>query len=235
MLTSTKPDQISQPQSNLFTIWLAININKFTFIFNTCERKAGIIWRILGRMNTLRRNQTQRKPVCEICRCLLCSLIGPRYQWASTSMISSTGIYVFGRGGGICRGCHACVTQTMPVWCVQLCFTFHSHPYLPFPRLGLELNLNQGIFPQQCSCFLVFFSFLSFFVRDNSALHESSGPLYDSFECGFNRQPLDPPFVWLCKYSMSCYPPTLGIDKHSWPENFIFNNMWDGKKNLRFI
>ena len=116
----------------------------------------------------------------------------------------------------------------MPVWCTQLCFTFHSHSYLPFPCLGLELNLNQGIFPQQCSCFFFFF-FSSLFVRDNSALHESSGPLSVSFECDFNHQHFDShkptPLFWLCKYSMSCCP-TLWIDKHSWLENFILNLLY---------
>lgn len=35
---TTKPDQISQPQSYMFTIWCTININKYTFIFITSVR-----------------------------------------------------------------------------------------------------------------------------------------------------------------------------------------------------
>lgn len=35
---TTKSDQITQPQCHLFTIWCTININEFTFIFNTSVR-----------------------------------------------------------------------------------------------------------------------------------------------------------------------------------------------------
>lgn len=35
---TTESDQITQPHCHLFTIWCTININKFTFIFNTSVR-----------------------------------------------------------------------------------------------------------------------------------------------------------------------------------------------------
>lgn len=120
----------------------------------------------------------------------------------------------------------------MHVW-PKLCQTgayssaLHSThtPICLFPCLGLELNLKSRYF----SPALFLFFFLFFFVRDNAALHESSGPLSVSFECGSNHQALDSPISPLsgCVNIPWAVAPTLWIDKHSWLEIFISNNGLD--------
>lgn len=56
-------------------------------------------------------------------------------------------------------------------------------PLFAFPCLGLELNFKSRYFSP--AVFLVFFVFFPP-IRDNAALHDSSGPLSIFFECGSN-------------------------------------------------
>lgn len=121
---------------------------------------------------------------------------------------------------------YVCVTKAMADWCIQLCFKFHSHSYLPFLCLGLELNFKSRYFSQ--ALFQYFF-----FVRDNAAPHESSGPLSVSFESGSNHQALDshnpppPPPLSGCVNIPWVVAPTLWINKYYWLENFLFNRRLD--------
>lgn len=164
---------------------------------------------------------------------LLVRLTGIRHQWASKGAASSTGIYH--SGGNICRHCHACVTQTTPVWCMQLCFTFHSHSYLPFPCLGLKLNFKSRYFFPALFLFSLSRSF--FFLSETIPHRMNPQGLYPFL---LNKDPTTRPYTPALPSSPPTHtppPPSFGcvnipwaaaptpwIDKQFWLENFIWSS-----------
>lgn len=140
--------------------------------------KPAMIWMVLGRMNIwVEMNQLRRS--------LLGSLIGIPlsfywYNFINWTLSFRKKIKTYGQ---------SCMCDlTMPFWCIQVCFTFPSLSYFPFPCLGLELNFKSRYFSPAVFPFFLFFLV---FVRDNAALHESSGALSVFFECGSNHQASD--------------------------------------------
>lgn len=90
------------------------------------------------------------------------------------------------------------------------------------PGYGTEWILN--IFPSIVPVFFVFCVCVCFL---SETMHESSGPLSDSFECGSNHQALDssnPLRLSGCVNIPWAAALTLWIDKHSFLENIIFNS-----------
>ena len=107
VLTSNKPDQISQPHSSLFTIWLGININKFTFIFNTCERNRASFGWFRGGWIHWNRNHMRRNQFLSFAHACCAALLGQDTSEPQQAWFLQLEFLI---PGEICGLCHACVT-----------------------------------------------------------------------------------------------------------------------------
>lgn len=107
----------------------------------------------------------------------------------------------------------------MLVGCIQFCFIFHSHSYLPFPCLGLGLNFKSRYFPQHCS-------YVFFFCQRQCCTAWILRAFIRLLWMWFQPPGLRLPHTLLtgCVNIPWAAAPILWIDKHSWLGNLIFNS-----------